>query len=351
MTKKLAIFVPRISDAAPCKLAIQLGSALSIKDNYEVDIYYLINSDSECHENYSYQGIIPRKIDFRFFLKIFSYEILNSHCIQSDIFVLLFSWLFRGQWIVTLHCDPKLHFGGKFPKLVGHLVSRLWIWAINKANRVVVLNESLCKYVYKKENAVIISNGLDVTFSSPPLTIADAIKKFAADRFIVGSYGVIRDVKGFDQLISVASILPSKYCIVIAGSGPLLDEYKMLVLDRKLHDKVLFLGHVKNAHNILRLFDCFVIPSRTEGFPLAIIEAYSAGVQIIKSNIPQLVSIQDASIVYSLDNIDDLLQKIIQADLEPVPGASNIKLYQESFSLKALAERYDSFFSSLDNVQ
>lgn len=348
MKKKIAIVIPRLSDSAPCKIAMQLADGLSSYENYQVDLYYLMNNKESTKIHYSYSNIKPKKIKVRLLKEIFQHEIINSHCIQSDFFVAVFRFLNKFKWISTLHCDPKMHFSDHRYKLFSKLISMLWIRALRNSEKVILLNDHI-KYSLKElNNTEVMPNGLNVCFDGVSPDISADIKKFARDRLIVGSYGALRELKGFDQLVAVAPLLPSNYCIVIAGSGPLHDQFKNKISNDKLNDKILLLGHVPDAHNLLNLFDCFVLPSRSEGFPLAIIEAYSSGIRLIKSNIPQFLEIQDESLVYGLNDIAELKKAIIASQARPKVSSYNLKLFKENYSLNSLSCRYDNVFRGLN---
>lgn len=69
------------------------------------------------------------------------------------------------------------------------------------------------------------------------------------------------------------------------GDGPKLDECKSLVSTLRLSDRVIFHGYSANILDSLGGLDVFVLVSEYEGFPISTIEAMSAGLPVVVSNV------------------------------------------------------------------
>ena len=84
--------------------------------------------------------------------------------------------------------------------------------------------------------------------------------------------------------------IPSK--LVLVGDGP--ERTKMERLARKLDisEHVNFLGNLKSTKEVLNISDLFMLPSSSESFGLAALEALACGVPVIATNkggIPEVV--------------------------------------------------------------
>jgi len=95
--------------------------------------------------------------------------------------------------------------------------------------------------------------------------------------------------KGVDNLVEAAEIIPSAYPfkLQIIGGGTLEESLKNKIIENDLSDKVNLTGWMNSDEVAKELFtsDVFILPSMAEGFPNALIEAMSAGLPCIASDV------------------------------------------------------------------
>lgn len=106
----------------------------------------------------------------------------------------------------------------------------------------------------------------------------------------------LRQEKGHDVLIDAAPQIFSS-CpdaeICLAGSGPMADALAARARARGVGGRVQFLGHCEDVPSLLAQSDIFVLPSRSEALPNALIEAMAAGMPVVASRvggIPEIVT-------------------------------------------------------------
>jgi glycosyltransferase involved in cell wall biosynthesis len=73
--------------------------------------------------------------------------------------------------------------------------------------------------------------------------------------------------------------------LIILGDGPLKEEIEALIKHKNIEDKVLLTGYVKNVNDYLIASDFFMLPSEVEGMSNSLLEAMSAGLIPIATNI------------------------------------------------------------------
>jgi glycosyltransferase involved in cell wall biosynthesis len=105
---------------------------------------------------------------------------------------------------------------------------------------------------------------------------------------VIGTVGKLREEKGTKYLLEAArkvlQVLPNTIYLIV-GDGPLRADLEKLVSHLKIEDRVVFAGFRHNMPAILSLFDIVVMPSLTEGSPLALLEAMAMGKPIIGTNV------------------------------------------------------------------
>lgn len=105
------------------------------------------------------------------------------------------------------------------------------------------------------------------------------------ENFILAVGRMNDHLKGFDQLIQAMAIVKTKWDLHIAG-GDELEGSQLLKLAESLgiRKKIKLLGKIQDIDRLYATAGIFVIPSRSEGFPNALVEAMAAGLPCISFN-------------------------------------------------------------------
>jgi glycosyltransferase involved in cell wall biosynthesis len=134
----------------------------------------------------------------------------------------------------------------------------------------------------------VVPNGLDPEAYAPrePITVVRRVATVAN----------LRREKGHDVLLEAAAIVVRQFPDArfdIVGSGPELAVLRARAERLGLGDAVSFLGHCEDVPARLAAADLFVLPSRSEAFPNAVLEAMSIGLPAIASSVGGLREVID----------------------------------------------------------
>jgi glycosyltransferase involved in cell wall biosynthesis len=111
----------------------------------------------------------------------------------------------------------------------------------------------------------------------------------------VGTYARLYWQKGADVLIEAMALLCERRRDVtcrITGDGPLRVELQALIGRRQLGGIIELVPDPRDARAVLSSLDIFVLPSRTETYPLGLLEAMAAGRSVIGAAVgavPQII--------------------------------------------------------------
>lgn len=137
------------------------------------------------------------------------------------------------------------------------------------------------------DKIVVIRNGLDASaFSAAP---------FRGKLRTVTVIANLRREKAHDVLIDAAPEILRRFPgtrFEIVGDGPERNALVERARTAGVAEAFAFLGHCDDVAARLRTADLFVLPSRSEAFPNAVLEAMAAGLPIVASNsggIPELI--------------------------------------------------------------
>lgn len=102
--------------------------------------------------------------------------------------------------------------------------------------------------------------------------------------FTVVCTGRLDPVKGHDVFLAALARLPDMHGVLL-GEGAFRPDLEKLVARLGVADRVDLPGHTGQAREALAAADAFCLPSRSEGFPLALVEAMLAGLPCVGSTV------------------------------------------------------------------
>jgi glycosyltransferase involved in cell wall biosynthesis len=108
------------------------------------------------------------------------------------------------------------------------------------------------------------------------------------DKFVVGHVGRFMEQKNHDFLINIFAEIHKKQpdsVLVLVSDGRLLNTIKNKVSQLGLSDSVMFLGNRGDVNELMQAMDIFLFPSLWEGLPLTGVEAQSAGLPVVMSDV------------------------------------------------------------------
>lgn len=138
------------------------------------------------------------------------------------------------------------------------------------------------KALYGNAAFQIINNGIDIkrfAFDKDKRDLNRA-KLNVADKFVIGNVARFSKEKNQLFLLEIFKIIHKKNksaVLLFIGGGETEPTIKNKVKETGLDQSVLFLGSTKDCNALYQVMDCFVFPSKSEGFGIVAIEAECSG--------------------------------------------------------------------------
>lgn len=238
-------------------------------------------------------------------------------------------------------------------------------FSINHSDVVTAVSEDLKKHTLEifpiKKDIKVIPNFIDLAKTHPKFTDCQRGQMADENEKIITHISNFRKVKRVDDVVKIffkiQEKLPAR--LLMVGDGP--ERMMAEKLSRRLgiKDKVLFLGNSNEIDKILCFSDLFLLPSETESFGLAALEAMAFGVPVISSNSGGLPEV-------NLQNYSGFLADVGDIDTmsaHAIDLLSDSKTHQKfkaqakenatRFSIEKVVSRYEQLyeetFSSLVN--
>ncbi len=188
-------------------------------------------------------------------------------------------------------------------------------FSINKSDAVTAVSESLKKDTLRlfdiKNEIEVIPNFIEIDHVIKHKQ-GPCLRSWFADENekIITHISNFRKVKRIPDVIAIFNQIqqkvPSK--LLMVGEGPEKEKAEKLCFDLGISNKVIFFGNSSEIGKILCYSDLFLLPSETESFGLAALEAMAHGVPVLSSNSGGLPEVNIHGVSGMLSDVGDINQ-------------------------------------------
>jgi glycosyltransferase involved in cell wall biosynthesis len=212
---------------------------------------------------------------------------------------------------------------------------------------VVVPSQALARYLighgFPARRITVIPNGIELTRSEP---------QPAHDPVAIGTAAILEYRKGIDLLIEACARLRSPYRLEIFGGGSLREQLEEQA--RRLGVEARFHGFVTDVRARLDEIDLFVLPTRADNMPIALLEAMACALPVVATNvggIPEIVADGETGILVEPDDAGALARAIGHLLEDPSRrerlGRKGAARIGEHFEAHAVARRMVDLYERL----
>ena len=185
-------------------------------------------------------------------------------------------------------------------------------FSINKSDAVTSVSQSLKDDTLRLFNITndiqVVPNFIDLEKSEHHFTDCQRDLMASEDERIITHISNFRPVKRITDIIQVfyniQKEMPAK--LMMVGEGPEKEPAEMLCEKLGISDKVIFFGNSHEIDKILCFSDLFLLPSETESFGLAALEAMASGVPVISSNTGGIPEVNKHGVSGYLSDVGDI---------------------------------------------
>jgi glycosyltransferase involved in cell wall biosynthesis len=139
-----------------------------------------------------------------------------------------------------------------------------------------------------KQKLLVIPNGVGVETWRPNVDVRQTLRQGleVGGEFLWFAAGRLEPVKDYPTLLRAFSGLAEPAELVIAGTGPLKAELVQLATELGVSRRVRFLGFEPDVRRWMQAADGFVLTSRWEGLPMALLEAAACARPAVATDVP-----------------------------------------------------------------
>ena len=236
-------------------------------------------------------------------------------------------------------------------------------YSINHSDGITSVSKSLKDDTYQNFNITreieVIPNFID--FSRFKKTDKDHFKKAIAPNGekILTHVSNFRKVKRGEDVVKMFDVvrkkIPSKLFLV--GDGPERMGTEILCRNLGICDDVRFLGKQDAVEELLAVSDLFILPSETESFGLAALEAMAVEVPVISSNaggIPEINIQGKTGFMSNVGDFEDMAKNaiyILEDEARLKEFKANALAHAKTFDIKNILPQYEAYYTKVISQQ
>lgn len=229
-------------------------------------------------------------------------------------------------------------------------------FSINKSDVVTAVSDDLKKSTYDlfdvNKDIKVIPNFIEEKMDGFDFVHCQRKQLAEADERIITHVSNFRKVKRVNDVIEafyrVQKEIPAK--LMMVGDGPERSDAEDLAKSLGIKDKVIFFGNSNEVDSILKYSDLFFLPSETESFGLAALEAMACGVPVISTNTGGLPEVNVQGItgfMSDIGDVDDMARNalhILKNDENLALFKTNALNHSKTFSVDNIVPIYERIY-------
>lgn len=230
------------------------------------------------------------------------------------------------------------------------------------------VSQDLDQYLEKaigipQKRRTLIANGVDTELFSPSVQISQSVPgcPFSpGQHWLAGTVGRMQTVKNqpflarsFVKLLKMHPEAAQRLRLIMVGEGPLRSEVESILHKGNALEYVWLPGARNDVADILRMLDCFVLPSQAEGTSCTLQEAMACGLPSIATAVGGTPGLIDQGIEGQLVAADDdeqlsaaLWQAFSHPEITKQQGLAARQRALSKYALDGMIKHYDKIFSS-----
>ena len=267
---------------------------------------------------FSCRGAVDLKtiLSIRNFIKENNIAIVQTHGYKANIYA-LFATLFKKIPLIAT-CHPWIRTGAKIK--IYTIIDKL---LLNRFNKIIAISAEVEREILNmgipSKKIILIDNGIDIGRFEKKFDLEKTRKQFGIPSHgkVICTVGRLSSEKGHATLIEAASKVIKNYPLayfVMAGDGVLKNDLMNKTKKLNIGDHFIFMGMVNDIPALLSVSDIFVLPSLTEGLPMALLEAMAAKKPVIASrvgSIPEVLTHNESGLLVPPANSQELENSIL----------------------------------------
>jgi glycosyltransferase involved in cell wall biosynthesis len=170
---------------------------------------------------------------------------------------------------------------------------------------------------------------------------------------VIGALARLTPVKDLPMLVRACGGLSGRFRLVIVGEGPERERIQAAAQAMGIADRLVMPGFLERPYRYIGHFDMLAVSSRSEQFPISVVEAMAAGLPIASvpvGDVPTMIAPENrahvASHVHEVALRDVIQPLLLDADLRRSLGAANQARARAEYDEGVMIGRYAHLYEA-----
>ncbi len=203
-----------------------------------------------------------------------------------------------------------------------------WITVILSHRTIAVSNAILKQLTWPgvESRTKVLHPGRNIGVMYETIEAREKLQEFIPDKSLsktsdliwLGTIGELHPIKRQALLIECLALIHEDYPqlrLLICGEGSERAHLDTLIKENGLTDKIFLLGNVSEAARLLKAFDVFLLPSKSEAYGYVLHEAGLAGLPVVATNvggIPEIIETEVSGLLVPVDDVNAFKEALIR---------------------------------------
>ena len=286
-------------------------------------------------------------------IREYGIDLVHTHGKGPGLFGRLAAWAIG---IPAVHTFHGIHYSG-YPRVGQMLYVALERQLARLTHAVINVSrsqeaEGLALHLFRPYQSVVVVNGIDVEELDRAMGQSPIRREtlgLASDDFVLGCVSRWDPVKRLEMLLEAVRRLASRIprlALLLVGGGGEEPRIRRIVAETGLKDRVIFTGFLGNPARVYGILDLYVATSLKEGLPLAPLEAMSAGLAVVATDVPghRDVIVHDRTgLLVPPEDSASLAEAIALLEADPerrrLMGRAGRQRVLDDFGIRSMADR------------
>jgi glycosyltransferase involved in cell wall biosynthesis len=213
------------------------------------------------------------------------------------------------------------------------------------------------EWIFGRGNYEVLNNAIDLEKFAYNSSLRMTVRKelgISDEQYVIGQIAKMSEQKNHELSIELFyRVYQTNHnaTLMLVGDGNLRGKIQQMVKEKGLDNAVIFTGMRKDNYRLLQAMDVFILPSKWEGLPLAVLEAQANGLRcIVSDKVSKQVAVLDNLEFCPIEQAEQLWANAVGKMVSSRVGQEeiNLRFREKGFEIKTEANKLRELYMNTE---